>query len=114
MFNSDIGLIQNQFDVIYNDLILLKNDMEKNLKKIETAELVQNLLNYKMYEIQYNFMTKINEIRDERQKIEASGGNASQIALAVIDLDKELAECENSHNSTFQVAKEQKLVNIVF
>lgn len=109
-FNRDISLVQNQFDITYNDLVRLKRDLEEDLLQLEKLELVLNLLNYKIYEIQYNFMTTIDGLKNRRKNIEASSGKESQIALALIELDKELAEHENTHDSSFQVAKEEKLV----
>lgn len=91
----------------------LQSDLEKNLKQIEKSELVQNVLNYKMYELQYNFMTKIQQIGDRRKELEAADSRESAVALEIVELDKELAECENAHDASFQVKKIQKLVSFV-
>lgn len=57
-------------------------------------------------------MTKVEKISEQRKKLATVTENESQIALSLVQLDKELAECETSHDSSFHMVKEQKLVNI--
>lgn len=82
---------------------------------MDKAELIMNILNYKTYEIRYDFRMKITNLQQARDKLSsASDGTKtdSEIALQLVDIEKEISELEGSFESQMQSIKEQKLVNI--
>lgn len=72
-----------------------------------------NLLNYRMYEIQYEFVTQIDELIEKRKEIKQSSANESQKALQIVNIDKEITDYNDAHHQVFQSIKQQKLVGIL-
>lgn len=90
----------------------MKADLQQRINVVDRIEFIMNILNYKMYEIRYNFRMKIEGLMENKQNLIActSERNESDIALKLVEIEKEITEYENSHESQMRSIKEQKLV----
>uniref|UniRef100_A0A6P7GFA7 Uncharacterized protein LOC114337446 n=1 Tax=Diabrotica virgifera virgifera TaxID=50390 RepID=A0A6P7GFA7_DIAVI len=110
--DRDISLIQNKCDIICNDLKQLRNNMEERLILVNKTDFIMNILNYKLYEVQYDFATrikKLKEIKKQLENTEITAGNESRIALNFVENDKEITECEQSHEQQHKSVRQQML-----
>lgn len=91
----------------------MKTDLQEKINIIDKTELIMNILNYKIYEIRYNFRQKIDSLKEAKDSLtaEVSDKNESEIALRMVEMEKEISECEISHESQMRSIKEQKLVS---
>ncbi|XP_072389972.1 uncharacterized protein [Diabrotica undecimpunctata] len=109
---QDISLIQNKCDNICNDLKQLRNNMEERLILVNKTDFIMNILNYKLYEVQYDFSTRIKKLKDIKKQLEnteITSGNESKIALNFVENDKEITECEQSHEQQHKSVRQQML-----
>ncbi|XP_030764789.1 uncharacterized protein LOC115889024 isoform X2 [Sitophilus oryzae] len=109
---DDISQIQNLHDVIIQDLENTKRYLEQHIGIVEKTELIMNILNYKMYEIQYTFRTEFDKLTSRQEKlIETSkqGPENSKIALEVVEITDEISKLEENHQNELESLKEQKI-----
>ncbi|CAH1101457.1 unnamed protein product [Psylliodes chrysocephalus] len=109
---EDTSLIQNRCDFICNDLKQLKSNIDDRLILINKNDFIMNLLNYKLYEIEFNFSKKIKQLRDVKKQLENSDinpSNESKIAMKFIDNEKKITDCEMMHEEHHLSVRQQML-----
>nr|CAI5846626.1 unnamed protein product [Callosobruchus analis] len=109
---EDISSIQNKYDLIIGDLREMKENIEERIKIVEKAELIMNLLQYRMYEIRYDFTMKVNQLTQQKADLKTGmmlKETESQAAFKIIETEKEITECQNVYDAQHRCVKEQML-----
>ncbi|XP_057657792.1 uncharacterized protein LOC130894814 isoform X2 [Diorhabda carinulata] len=109
---EDVSLIQNKCDLICNDLRKLRTNMDERLVLMNKNDFIMNILNYKLYEIQYDFSKTIKRLKEKKKELEnteVNRTNESKIALTFIENEKEINECELTHEEQHKSVRQQML-----
>ncbi|KAG5865709.1 hypothetical protein JTB14_007172 [Gonioctena quinquepunctata] len=109
---EDLTAIPNIYETILNKSEELKQDIEERITIMNQNELIIDLLNYKLYEIRYEFSSKIRQLKEEKEKLEyvgVTGEYATEAAFKLVDIQKRILECEEQHESHYRTIKEQIL-----
>ncbi|CAH2010264.1 unnamed protein product [Acanthoscelides obtectus] len=109
---EDISSIQNKYDLIISDLREMKENIQERIRIVEKTELIMNLLQYRMYEIRYDFTMKFNQLTQQRNELKTGmmlKETESQAAFKIIETEKEIAECQNTYDAQHRCVKEQML-----
>ncbi|XP_050305526.1 uncharacterized protein LOC126742780 isoform X2 [Anthonomus grandis grandis] len=108
---EDISQIQNLHDVIIQDLEELKKTIYTHCGIVEKTELIMNILNYKLYEIQYNFRTEVDRLKAKKESLSLASSEKEDptIALKIVEIDDEVSRIEETHQTNLDCIKEQKI-----
>ncbi|CAH1187072.1 unnamed protein product [Phyllotreta striolata] len=110
--DQDTSLIQNRCDFICNDLKRLKSYIDDRLILINKNDFIMNLLNYKLYEVEFNFSRKIKQLQEIKKQLENSDispSNESKIAMRFIENEKKITDCETMHEQRHFSVRQQML-----
>lgn len=95
------------------DLEDLKNSLQCHVGIIEKTELINNILNYKVYDLQYNFRSECDKLKarkDSLLKLQADAEKDPGYALEIVEVDDEISKLEENNQKDLECIKEQKLV----
>ncbi|KAF7264978.1 hypothetical protein GWI33_021786 [Rhynchophorus ferrugineus] len=112
LLDRDISQIQNLYDVIVQDLDHIKRCIEQHISIVEKTELVSNILNYKMYEIRFDFRGQFDKLKERQQKlidVSKQGEEDPKTALEIVEITDELSKLEEDHQNELDSIKEQKI-----
>ncbi|CAG9764584.1 unnamed protein product [Ceutorhynchus assimilis] len=112
LFDRDISHIQNLHDVVVQDLESLKKSLQNHAAIVEKTELITNILDYKLYDIQFQFRNQIDKLKERKEecvRAALTGQDDSSLALKHVEIDDEIEMLEESHQTNLECIKEQKL-----
>nr|CAH7768247.1 unnamed protein product [Callosobruchus chinensis] len=112
IIDKDISSIQNKYDLIIGELREMKENIEERIKIVEKTELIMNLLQYRMYEIRFDFTMKLNQLTQQKTDLKTGmmlKETESQVAFKIIETEKEITECQNVYDARHRSVKEQML-----
>lgn len=89
-----------------------RGHIKKTLSCIEQLDLLANVLTYKMYESENHFRKDMEQLQAERQQLlSRQDVNEDQMALALAELDKRIADHQQNHDATMTSLQNQKEVH---
>lgn len=96
-------------DPLLSELEQHKVTMRRRLSSIEKLELLINVLTYKIYEIQHDFRKEMEDLQYQRQELlSRKDMTEPQIAMALAELDKKIADKQNTHEATLTSMEGQR------
>lgn len=111
----DLSRVQNLHDALVQDLEDLKNSLQCHVGIIEKTELINNVLNYRTYDLQYNFRSECDKLKARKDSLLKLQEHAKQdpgYALKIVEVDEEISKLEENNQKDLECIKEQKLVII--